>query len=100
MAHYNLLAAWLGIFLGLASGTAIGLRFHRRDWLGGYGAWPRRMLRLGHIALVGTGLLNLGFALSLEPLGFSQPPAVCSVLFLVGAATMPAVCFASASAAA
>ncbi|HMF37455.1 MAG TPA: hypothetical protein VKF17_12475, partial [Isosphaeraceae bacterium] len=64
MYDLNLTVAWLAILLGLISGTLLGLFFHREDWLGGYGSWRRRMLRLGHISFFGTGLLNLSFALS------------------------------------
>ena len=45
MANINLWAAWIGILLGLASGTLQGLCFHRDNWLGGYGSWPRRLMR-------------------------------------------------------
>jgi hypothetical protein len=57
----NLQVAWIAILLGLLSGTAIGLKFAGEDWLGGYASWRRRLLRLGHVALIGTGLLNFAF---------------------------------------
>jgi hypothetical protein len=42
-----------GAFLvGAASGAALGLSFHRDDWLG---SWRRRLLRLGHFACFGMG---------------------------------------------
>jgi hypothetical protein len=50
------------------------------------------MLRLAHVALVGTGLLNLAFALSVEALGVKPVPRIASTLFLAGAATMAPVC--------
>ena len=92
----NLYLGWLGVLLGLLVGTGIGLFFSDRDWLGGYSSWKRRMLRLGHVALVGTGLLNILFALSVKSVGFQPVPRIAAVLFLVGAATMPTVCFLSA----
>ncbi len=61
----NFYVGWIAILTGLVAGAAIGMFFHRDDWLEGYGSWRRRMLRLMHISLVGTGLLNLAFALSL-----------------------------------
>jgi hypothetical protein len=92
----NLLVAWGAILAGLVSGTVIGLFFDREDWLGGYASWRRRLLRLGHIAFFGTGLLNLAFALTNSVLGLVPVPFVSSVLFVVGAVTMPAVCFLAA----
>jgi hypothetical protein len=96
MVLINFCVGWLGILAGLAAGTLLGLFFHNEGWLEGYGSWQRRMLRLGHVALVGTGLLNLVFALSVDYLDLGSPPCLASVLFLVGAATMPAICFLSA----
>ena len=54
----NVIAAWIGVLAAFASGAVLGLFFHRADWLGGYGSWRRRLLRLGHIALVALGGVN------------------------------------------
>ena len=91
----NLGVGWIAILIGLLVGAAIGMFFHREDWLDGYGSWRRRMLRLTHIALIGTGLLNIAFALSASVLTI-DPPRAASILFIVGAVTMPAVCALSA----
>ena len=91
----NLGAGWIAILIGLLSGAVIGIFFHREDWLGGYGSWQRRMLRLAHISLIGTGLFNVAFALSTETLNIVRP-RVASILFIVGAVSMPAVCALSA----
>lgn len=88
--HYSLIAVWVGILLGLVSGAVIGLGFHRDDWLGGYGSWRRRMLRLGHISFFGVAMLNLAFHLTGLPL------AAAGWLFIAGAVLMPTVCFLSA----
>jgi len=77
-------------------GAAIGLFFADESWLGGYGSWKRRMLRLGHISLIGTGLLNLAFALSLQRLTVRPALGIASALFILGTVSMPAVCFLSA----
>jgi hypothetical protein len=95
MTLVNLHVGWLAILLGLVAGATIGMFFHRDEWLGGYGGWRRRMLRLVHISLVGTGLLNLAFALSCESLPVDPVPMAASLLFVAGAATMPTVCFLS-----
>jgi hypothetical protein len=96
MAAVNLVVGWLAILGGLLVGTAIGLFFDRDGWLGGYGSWRRRMVRLGHVALVGTGLLNLAFALSVEAGKLERVPGLASFLFVLGAATMAPVCFLAA----
>ena len=74
----------------------MGLFFHRENWLGGYGSWPRRMIRLGHISFFGIGLLNVAFAATVRYLGWSQPAEICSQLLMVACALMPATCFAAA----
>jgi len=94
----NLLLGWVWIMLGMGTGAAIGLFFHRPDWLGGYGTWPRRMVRLGHISFFGTGFLNFMFAFTFPgPAGGDGTLlAVASAAWILGAIAMPAVCFASA----
>jgi hypothetical protein len=92
----HLVIGWTSILLGLLSGTAIGLFFHHDEWLGGYQSWRRRLVRLGHISFLGTGLLNLSFALTISLLRLDPAPRLASVLFLLGAASMPPVCFLAA----
>jgi len=96
METTNLLVGWIAVLGGLLAGAVIGMFFQKEDWAGGYDSWRRRMLRLTHISMVGTGLLNLAFALSVARLNLDQYPALPSVLFVVGAITMPAVCGLSA----
>lgn len=88
--------AWGWILCGLISGAGIGLAFHQQDWLGGYSSWRRRMVRLGHISFLGTGLLNLGYGLCLVVLKLPQTPRLATAAFILGAVTMPMVCFLSA----
>src|SRR6516164_7893522 len=92
----HLAVGWSAILIGLLSGTVIGLFFHRDDWLGGYQSWRRRLVRLGHISFLGTGLLNLSFALTIGRLGLEPASQPASILFLLGAVSMPAVCFLAA----
>ncbi len=96
MREINLLVAWVAILIGLLTGTALGLFFHDESWLGGYGSWRRRLVRLGHISFFGTGLLNLAFILSVNHLHLEKPPVVASAGFVLGAGAMPTVCFLSA----
>ena len=90
--HINLVVGWIAILAGLIGGAGFGLFFHHVAWLGGYGSWRRRTARLAHVALVGTGLLNIVFAMSVGALGLEPAPRLASRLFLAGSATMPLVC--------
>jgi hypothetical protein len=73
----------------------VGLGFHREDFLGGYGSFRRRLLRLGHIALAALGALNIVYGLS--PMDMAgRWTDVAGRLLLAGAIAMPAVCFLSA----
>jgi hypothetical protein len=92
----NVWAAWIGIALGLLSGTIQGLFFASEDWLGGYGSWPRRMLRLGHISFFGIAFLNLAYANTLHLLGAGQYALLPSLLLVAGAVLMPTVCYLAA----
>jgi hypothetical protein len=92
----NLHAAWISFLFGALAGLFSGLFFHREGWLGGYGSWRRRMVRLGHIAFFGIGILNLAFALTVRALGLEVGLGVSSALLIVGAVTMPLVCYLSA----
>lgn len=96
MAESNLIFGWVWILCGLIGGATIGLFFHKHDWLGGYCSWSRRMVRLGHISFLGTGLLNLAFALSIAYFHSAETPRFASFLLILGGVTMPAVCFLSA----
>ncbi len=88
----NLLAAWMGILLGLISGLAMGLCFHRENWLGGYGSFKRRLYRLGHISLFGLGAINLFFYLTAQGLSGNSMLSLASSMFIIGAITMPVCC--------
>lgn len=92
----NLLAGWIGFLAGAVTGALIGLFFHRENWLGGYDSFPRRMLRLGHIACFGLGLINILFALTAATLPASPVGRAASLLLIVGMITMPLNCFLTA----
>ncbi|MCC7010265.1 MAG: hypothetical protein IT184_15770 [Acidobacteria bacterium] len=96
-ASFALVAGWIGMLAGVVSGAGIGLFFHDERWLGGYGTFRRRLLRLGHISFFGLGFLNILFGLTVTTagLGGSTVP-VASVALVIGAITMPACCFLSA----
>ncbi len=92
----NLLAGWIGFLAGAGTGALMGLCFHREDWLGGYASFPRRMLRLGHIACFGLGLINILYSLTAAQLPASAIVRTGSLLLIVGMITMPLNCFLTA----
>ena len=92
----NIQVAWVGLLLGCLAGVISGLFFHNSDWLGGYASWQRRMIRLAHIAFFGIGFINLSFALTSRTQGHDAGFRNPSILLIVGAVTMPAVCYLSA----
>lgn len=97
MAGINLVFAWGWITLGLLSGAAQGVGFHHESWMGGYNSWRRRLTRLGHIAFLGTGMLNLALALTLIAVGAAHEQAIYpGWLMILGAVSMPTVCYLTA----
>ena len=83
-------AGWILVLAGLVSGALLGLGFHREDFLGGYASLRRRLVRLGHIALVALGGLNVLWALSVD--GMGADPRL-GLVFLAGSLAMPLACF-------
>ena len=93
LAHApHLHVGWALILAGFLAGGLLGLGFHRESFLGGYPGFRRRLLRLGHVALVALGMLNVLFALT--PCGDpgSAAEQIASVALLTGAVAMPATC--------
>lgn len=89
----NEIVGWVAILVSLALGLYQGVKFQREDWLGGYTAFPRRMVRLAHVALAALGILNVQFAQSLPRLNLCPPlAAVDSAALIAAAALMPACC--------
>lgn len=93
----NIVAAWIAFLFGALAGAVAGLLFHDEAWLGGYGSWRRRLMRLGHVAFFGIGFINLGFGLTVQALGLaSRGIDDASFLLIVGLITMPLVCYLAA----
>ena len=89
----HLTFAWLGIVLGFAGGFVLGTKFHREEWLGGYGSFRRRLYRLAHISLFGLAVVNLMFYFTVQHLGLAGGLlGFASRGFLVGAISMPICC--------
>ena len=87
---------WWLILSGFSTGAGIGLFFHRDEFLGGYNSFRRRLLRLGHIAQVALGLLNVLYGVSPWPLSGDWHTDAASVAFICGGISMPSVCFLTA----
>jgi hypothetical protein len=86
----NWYAGWTSILLGFVVGASLGLFFHLDQFLGGYASWPRRLTRLGHIAMIALGGLNVLYSLA------PSASSIAGRTLLAGMIAMPAVCFASA----
>ena len=95
-ADLNILAAWAGIFCGVAGGVALGLFFQRDEWLGGYASWRRRLVRLGHVSFFGIAFLNLAFAWTVGQPGWRPASSVPAAALIGAQALMPLVCFLAA----
>jgi len=84
---------WAWLTLGMVAGAALGARFQDESWLGGYSSWRRRLLRLGHIAMIALGMLNILFALSAPRIALPAPwPSFAGWLMIAGAVLMPLCC--------
>jgi len=92
----NVWVGWFGFLGGTIAGIVQGMFFHEDDWLGGYGSWKRRMIRLGHISFFGIGLLNLSYGFSAFLFNVVRWATPTSWLFVVGQITMPLICYLSA----
>jgi hypothetical protein len=84
---------WCWTLAGMLVGMGLGLGFGREDWLGGYASHPRRLLRLGHLAMIALGILNILFARAVPTLHLAAPwPTVAATALIVGAIAMPLCC--------
>src|SRR5678815_3822150 len=93
VARLNLAFAWLWILLGFISGAAMGMRFQKENWMGGYASFTRRLYRLGHISFFGLGLINFLFAVTLQVFAINSPVVgLAGYAYIVGGVLMPACC--------
>lgn len=68
----------------------------QEHWLGGYACRSRRLVRLGHIALVALGALNVVWPLTTTARASPPLGGVIETCFLLGGLTMGPVCFLTA----
>jgi len=85
----SLVVGWSLIVAGFLGGALLGAGFHQDDFLGGYGSWQRRLLRLGHVACVALGVLNLLFAATVPRAPLAGTGAT---LLALGGVAMPLCC--------
>jgi len=91
--HLNLVMAWLGVVAGFLGGFLLGLKFHESDWLGGYGAWQRRLFRLAHISFFGLAIINFMFFVTANQFSLmSESIKVAGTALVIGAVSMPFCC--------
>jgi hypothetical protein len=84
---------WLLISLGFASGGVLGIWFLRPEFLGGYSSPRRRLVRLGHIALIGLGVLNILFSVGASRIAYKGWVVdIASWGFMAGGVLMPLCC--------
>jgi len=97
MGHLaNWYAGWAMLLAAFLTGIALGLGFAKDDFLGGYGSWRRRLLRLGHIALAALGILNMVFGIASRPAPGSWQAQGAAAGLIVGGFAMPVICFLAA----
>ena len=94
-AETSLAWGWGGISFGFLAGAILGLFVKKPEWLGGYPTEARKYIRLGHIAMVALGMINVLLAFTLKS-GF-EIPAMTQLLFIVGLIGMPISCFITAA---
>lgn len=90
---FNEVFGWVWVLAGFLSGLALGLGFQRDEWMGGYGSFRRRLIRLGHISFLGLGILNLLFAQTGPRLALGAGTlTLASWAWIAGGIAMPACC--------
>ena len=89
----NWTVGWALVLAAFLSGAMLGIGWHREDFLGGYGSFRRRVIRLGHVAFAALGLMNVVFSLSPLPTPGTTIARLASACFIAGGVLMPTVCF-------
>jgi hypothetical protein len=99
----NRAVGWASLAIGVATGLVMGLwsfdgPLPTPAWLGEYGETSRRLARLGHIAFIGLGILNILLAreLAMSALG-ERARRVASVAMNLGNVLLPVTLFAAAA---
>jgi hypothetical protein len=88
--------AFLGAPVGLLTGLLLGLVAQHDGGWGGYGSFPRRAARLGHVALVMLPFMAGLYALALGDHGADTLAGWAALLWIGSGVLLPAALFASA----
>lgn len=98
---WNRVVGWTTTALGVGTGLVLGLwsfdgPLAVPGWIGAYGETSRRLVRLGHIALIGLGILDILLARELvrSALG-ARAKQVASVTMILGNVFLPLTLFAA-----
>jgi hypothetical protein len=97
----NRFVGWLSLTFGAGTGLILGLWSFDGPlavpaWIGEYGDTSRRLVRLGHIALFGLGILNILLARELPRLSISAQ-RIASPAMNFGNVFLPLALFAAAA---
>lgn len=99
----NRAIGWTSLSVGVATGLVMGLwsfdgPLPAPSWLGEYSDTPRRLARLGHIAFIGLGTLNILLAreLTMTSLG-NRGRTLASRAMNFGNLLLPVTLFAAAA---
>lgn len=98
----NRLAGWISIAIGAGLGLLLGLWSFDGPvavpvWVGGYADTSRRLIRLGHIAFFGLGMLNILLSRELRGLRLSgKTRLLTGSLMLAGNLLLPPLLLLSA----
>jgi hypothetical protein len=99
----NRLVGWTSLAVGVAVGLVIGLwsfdgPMRPPAWIGEYADTSRRLVRLGHIAFIGLGLIDILIERELERSALAPAArAVASWSMVVGNVLLPVTLFAAAA---
>ena len=99
----NRTVGWGSLAVGIATGLVLGLWSFDGpvpvpSWLGDYGDTPRRLARLGHIAFIGLGILNVLLARELDESSLGHAARrLASTAMNVGNVLLPITLFAAAA---
>ncbi len=101
MTSSNRTVGWVSLAVGAGTGLILGLwsfdgPMAAPAWIGEYGDTSRRMVRLGHIAFFGLGILNILLARELPRLS-DRTRHIASPAMNFGNAFLPLTLFAAAA---
>jgi hypothetical protein len=99
----NRAVGWASLAIGIATGLVMGLwsfdgPLPTPAWLGEYADTPRRLARLGHIAFIGLGTLNILLARELSESALTlSARRLASQAMNLGNVLLPLTLFAAAA---